>query len=72
MVCQVKFTEWTRDDPLCQPVFLRIREDKEGKRGSTGKGPFDLPSVRTSKMAHIRIQVEAELEPYWRILTACH
>jgi bifunctional non-homologous end joining protein LigD len=27
-VCQVKFTEWTRDDRLRQPVFLGIREDK--------------------------------------------
>jgi bifunctional non-homologous end joining protein LigD len=26
MVCQVKFTEWTRDDRLRQPVFLGIRE----------------------------------------------
>ena len=28
MVCQVKFTEWTRDDCLRQPVFLGLREDK--------------------------------------------
>jgi ATP-dependent DNA ligase len=28
MVCQIKFTEWTRDDLLRQPVFLRIMEDK--------------------------------------------
>jgi len=28
MVCQIKFTEWTRDDRLRQPVFLGIREDK--------------------------------------------
>jgi ATP dependent DNA ligase C terminal region len=28
MVCQVKFTEWTRDDRLRQPVFLGIREYK--------------------------------------------
>ena len=28
MVCQVKFTEWTRDDRLRQPVFLELREDK--------------------------------------------
>jgi bifunctional non-homologous end joining protein LigD len=29
MVCQVKFSEWTRDGRLRQPVFLGIREDKE-------------------------------------------
>ena len=28
MVCQVKFTEWIRDDRLRQAVFLGIREDK--------------------------------------------
>jgi bifunctional non-homologous end joining protein LigD len=28
MVCQIKFTEWTRDDRLRQPVFLGVREDK--------------------------------------------
>jgi bifunctional non-homologous end joining protein LigD len=28
MVSQIKFTEWTRDDRLRQPVFLGIREDK--------------------------------------------
>jgi bifunctional non-homologous end joining protein LigD len=28
MVCQIRFTEWTRDDRLRQPVFLGIREDK--------------------------------------------
>jgi bifunctional non-homologous end joining protein LigD len=28
MVCQIKFTEWTWDDRLRQPVLLGIREDK--------------------------------------------
>jgi bifunctional non-homologous end joining protein LigD len=28
MVCQVKFSEWTRDDRLRQAVFLGIRDDK--------------------------------------------
>jgi len=28
MVYQVKFTGWTSDDRLRQPVFLGIREDK--------------------------------------------
>jgi bifunctional non-homologous end joining protein LigD len=30
MVCQIKFTEWTRDDRLRHPVFLGTREDKNG------------------------------------------
>jgi bifunctional non-homologous end joining protein LigD len=28
VVCRIKFTEWTRDDRLRQPVFLGIRTDK--------------------------------------------
>ena len=27
-VCQIKFSEWTRDGKLRQPVFLGLREDK--------------------------------------------
>jgi len=29
MICQIKFTEWTRDDRLRQPVFVGLREDKK-------------------------------------------
>ena len=31
IVCQVKFSEWTRDDRLRQPVFLGLREDKDAR-----------------------------------------
>jgi bifunctional non-homologous end joining protein LigD len=31
MVCQVKFSEWTRDDKLRQPVFIGLREDKDAQ-----------------------------------------
>jgi len=31
LVCQIKFTEWTRDDRLRHPVFLGLREDKAAK-----------------------------------------
>ena len=30
-VCEVKFTEWTKDEKLRHPVFIRIREDKKTK-----------------------------------------
>jgi bifunctional non-homologous end joining protein LigD len=43
MVCQVKFTEWTRDDRLRQPVFLD-REDK--KRSGSGEGKLKSLSSR--------------------------
>jgi bifunctional non-homologous end joining protein LigD len=29
MVCQLKFSEWTADHHLRQPVFLGLREDKD-------------------------------------------
>ncbi|HEX8312859.1 MAG TPA: ATP-dependent DNA ligase, partial [Chthoniobacteraceae bacterium] len=32
LVCQLKFTEWTRDDKLRHPVFLGLREDKEARQ----------------------------------------
>jgi bifunctional non-homologous end joining protein LigD len=31
LVAQVKFTEWTLDGQLRQPVFLGLRTDKEAK-----------------------------------------
>jgi bifunctional non-homologous end joining protein LigD len=31
LVCQVKFSEWTRDGKLRQPVFLGLRDDKPPK-----------------------------------------
>lgn len=31
-VAQIKFTEWTRDNKLRQPVFLGLREDKDPRK----------------------------------------
>ena len=31
LVAQVKFTEWTRDNQLRQPVFLGLRTAKQAK-----------------------------------------
>ena len=31
LVCEVKFSELTRDERLRQPVFVGLREDKEAK-----------------------------------------
>ena len=31
LVCQVRFSEWTRDQHLRQPAFLGLREDKKPK-----------------------------------------
>ncbi len=32
IICEVKFTEWTSDEKLRHPVFLRIRNDKAVKQ----------------------------------------
>jgi bifunctional non-homologous end joining protein LigD len=29
LVCQVRFSEWTDDSKLRQPVYLSLREDKD-------------------------------------------
>jgi bifunctional non-homologous end joining protein LigD len=34
IVCEVKFSEWTRDGRLRQPVFLGLREDKDAREVS--------------------------------------
>jgi bifunctional non-homologous end joining protein LigD len=31
LVCEVKFTEWTRDGKLRQPIFLGLREDRSAE-----------------------------------------
>jgi bifunctional non-homologous end joining protein LigD len=31
LVCEVRFSEWTRDGHLRQPVFTGLREDKEAR-----------------------------------------
>ena len=47
VVCQIKFTEWTRDDRLRQRVYLGIRKDNNANEvvretaSSTIKGPSD-------------------------------
>lgn len=32
LVCQLRFTEWTRDGKLRHPVFLGLREDKQAEK----------------------------------------
>ena len=54
MVCQIKFTEWTRDDRLRQPVFLGIREDKKANEVVPGEGKlrnFRFKNLSTEPIA---------------------
>ena len=50
-VCEVKFTEWTKDEKLRHPVFLRLREDKSPKE-------IDMKNVKPVKRV-----IKKELNP---------
>lgn len=39
LVCEIRFSEWTKDGYMRQPVFLGLREDKESKDVQR-EGPF--------------------------------
>ncbi len=41
LVCQVKFTEWTKDGSMRHPVFLGLRKDKKAKEVKR-EIPFDM------------------------------
>ncbi|MBA3665738.1 MAG: DNA ligase D [Bacteroidetes bacterium] len=32
LICEIKFTEWTRDGMLRHPIFLRLRDDKPSRQ----------------------------------------
>lgn len=42
LVCEVKFTEWTKDEKLRHPVFLQLRNDKSAKE-------IDMKNVKPVK-----------------------
>lgn len=42
LVCEVKFTEWTKDEKLRHPVFLQLRNDKSAKE-------IDMKNVKQVK-----------------------
>jgi len=47
LVCQVRFTEWTRDGGLRHPAFLGLREDKEA--GEVVRERAEGGEIRNSK-----------------------
>ncbi|HMJ48485.1 MAG TPA: DNA ligase D [Ferruginibacter sp.] len=69
MVCEVKFTEWTKDERLRHPVFLRIREDKslketdmKNQKPVKTKKTKESMSITTGK---IRVPVSNPDKLYW-------
>lgn len=62
VVCEVKFSEWTKDEKLRHPVFLQIRNDKPLKDVSmNAQKPVEKKSVKTvSATSAVKRQKTAE------------
>ncbi len=51
LVCEVKYTEWTRDGRLRHPVFLHLREDKKANEVNTAATkPVKAPVKKKKKI----------------------
>lgn len=48
-VCELKFTEWTRDRKMRHPIFLRLREDK--KPDEVVLNQIEAPGMKAPKKA---------------------
>ncbi len=59
-VCEVKFTEWTRDGKMRHPIFLKMREDKTTKDIVMEKTKKAAPAK--TKVATKKAATEAELK----------
>jgi bifunctional non-homologous end joining protein LigD len=44
LVCEIKYTEWTRDGHLRHPIFLRLRDDKKSKEVTMDSNKAVSPS----------------------------
>ncbi|MDB5193876.1 MAG: ligD [Segetibacter sp.] len=51
LVCELKFTEWTRDGKMRHPIFLRMREDKKVKEVDLEKNKVPDMATATKKAA---------------------
>lgn len=49
LICEVKFTEWTKDGKLRHPVFLRLRDDKNLKDADMKDAKPSNPLKSSSK-----------------------
>lgn len=57
LVCEVKYTEWTRDKHLRHPIFLRLREDKKSEEVTTK----EMTLVKPTKT--LKTKVAAKKKP---------
>ncbi len=48
-VCELKFTEWTRDGKMRHPIFLRLRDDK--KPGDVESNQIEFIGMKAAKIS---------------------
>jgi len=53
LVCEVRFAEWTKEDVMRQPVFLRMREDKAAREVVREKDLFTTEAQRHGEKREI-------------------
>jgi hypothetical protein len=61
LVCQVKFTELTRDERLRQPVFVGLREDKRGQGSRARKDLSGLNADLEQVLPFNEVVLEAQV-----------
>jgi bifunctional non-homologous end joining protein LigD len=59
LVCEVKFSEWTKDNILRQPIFMGMREDKDPKEVYREKAISAEPNVIEKEAASPKKQTAA-------------
>jgi len=56
LVCEVKFSEWTKDNILRQPIFMGMREDKDPKDVQKEKAVTVDPDAIEKESTHVQKQ----------------
>ncbi len=65
LVAEIKFSEWTRDHTMRQPVFLALREDKPAK-DIVHEEPTAIPNAKNSTVVdHSRLHLTNQNKVFW-------
>jgi len=63
LVCEVKFSEWTKDNILRQPIFMGLREDKDARDVKKEKAVSVDPDAIEKESAPIQKQTTSAKMP---------
>ena len=67
LVCEVKYTEWTKDGSLRHPIFLRWRDDKTIKDMETKKKTSEKNANKKPTEKNEKIKATDKIFPYGKI-----